>query len=165
MSERNYKTDFNTETGIFTKTFKDDKGVLTVDVNALPDISRQYIMGYGITQILNDCHSQEKVLDDIIRISQNKAEDLMAGIIRRRAGEGLGLGVNLEILTQAVANTQLDGDLEKAKEALAKFIPGEDDDEETAKKKKSRLRAIRNFGEVRAEIDKLSGKKFEDLLA
>jgi hypothetical protein len=161
--ERKYKTAFDVSTEIFTKSFVDGTE-LAVDISKLPEVSKLHIIGYGITQLMNDTHSGESDIGEIIKLSQQKAEDLANGVIRRRAGEGLGLGVNLEILTRAVAAVQFAGDEAKATEVLAKFIPSEDDDEETTKGKKARLRGIRNAGVIKAKIDELQGKNLGDLL-
>lgn len=161
--QRNYKTNFDTETEVFSKEFTDGTKI-EVDVSKLPEVSRLHVLGYGITQIMNDCHSGESDLGEIIRISSNKAEDLQNGIVRARRGEGLGLGVNIEVLTKALAAVQFKGNEEQASEALSKFIPDEDDDEEVVKKKKAKLRAIRNAGVVKAKIDELQGKTLDKLL-
>lgn len=163
MAERNYKTHWDDENYRFVKEFKDG-AKLEVVVNDLPQAAQDYLLGYGITQVMNDCHAGAKDLDEIKRLSEQKANDLQEGVIRRRSA-GLGIGVDIEKLTKALANVKFDGDAEKAKSALAEFVPDEEaDDEDTVKAKKARLRAIRNFGAIKMELDRLEGKTIDNLL-
>lgn len=166
MGKRNYETHFDPETRVFTKKFNDEnETTIRIDLNELPENAQRHVEGYGITQLENDCHAGEKSIPAMIEASRQKAEDLANGILRRRSS-GLGFGVNLEQLTQALANVQFGGDQDQAKAALAQFVPNEEeDDEELVKQKKARLRAIRNTGKVKAEIDRLNGKAPEDLLS
>ncbi len=164
MAERNYTTNWDAASQTFTKTFKNGEK-LEVNVSAMPEVSKHYLMGYGITQRMNDSHSGEKDLDEIIRISKKTSDDLMNGVIR--AARTGGIGVNFELLCQAVANAEpeLGGSVEKAKELLSKLLPADDDDEDTEKEKKAKLRAVRNYGPVKAELDKLQGKTLAGILA
>lgn len=165
MGKRNYETHYDPETRVFTKKFNDEnETTITVNVGELPQNSQSYIEGYGITQIENDCHAGAKSIEEMIAASRQKADDLSQGVIRRRSA-GLGIGVDLEKLTQALANTNFSGNVDQAREALAPFVPNEDeDDEELVKQKKARLRAIRNMGEIKVEIDRINGKSTSSLL-
>lgn len=155
--ERKYTTAWDAETEIFEKRFVDGTK-LEVDVSKLPEVSRQFVLGYGITQIMNDRHSGETEVAEIIKISQQTAEDLMNGVLRRRAA-GTGIGVNLDLLCKALANAEAEIESpEQARELLSKFLPEDDDDEDTIKQKKARIRAIKNYGPVKAEMDRLQGK-------
>lgn len=163
---KNYDTSYDPESRVYTKTFKDDPEnptIVSVALGELPGISQAYIEEYGVKQIGNDCHAGAKSMKEMIEETKRRFEDLSNGIIRRRAS-GLGLGVDLDKLTQALANVMFGGDVEQAKAKLAPFVPGEEDDEELSKKKKARLRAVRNLGEVRAEIDKIDGKSAASVL-
>lgn len=161
MAERNYTTTY--ENDVLVKEFKDGTKV-EVGYNDLPEASQVHVRRYGLTQLLNDCHAGAKTLEEMIKASVQKAEDLAQGVIRRRAA-GLGLGVDLEKLTQALANVKFKGDLDKAKASLEPFIPDDEaDDEDTVKNKKARLRAIRNFGAIKMELDRLEGKSLDKML-
>lgn len=165
MPERDYSTKW--EDGIWTKIFNDDPENPTqfqISFEDLPTVSQEYCKGYGITQAVNDRHAGAKTMKEKIEITRQMVQDLENGVIRRRA-TGLGLGVDLEKLTEALANVNFEGDQDKAKEALQQFIPdSEKDDEETVKEKKKRLRQIQNLGAIKVELDRMSGKSAEDLL-
>lgn len=166
MSERDYTTSW--EDGVWTKTFNDDPEnptVFQIKFDDLPEISQNYAKGYGLTQCINDRHAGAKSIKEKIESTRQMVEDLENGVIRRRAS-GLGLGVDLEKLTEALANVNYNGDKEQAKAALANFIPDmENDDEDLVKEKKKRLRQIQNLGAVKVELDRMSGKSAEDLLS
>lgn len=160
--EKRYSTDFNDESLTLTKELTDGRTV-RVSFNDLPAVSQKHIIGYGLTQLLNDCHSGETELDEIFRLSELKAKDLLAGDLRRRSG--LGLGVDFDLLCEAVARaSDKIADAEAAKQILSQFIPGEDDDEDTIKQKKAKIRQIANQGSVKVHLDELRGRTVEDVL-
>lgn len=162
---KKYDTEFDVSSYTLTKKFKDAEGTtVQISVKDLPENARDYVVEYGIRQIMNDCHASDKTIEEAIASTKQKAEDLQNGVIRRGGGGGLGLGVNLEQLTQALANVLFGGDLDQAKAKLEPFVPTEDDDEDTTKAKKARLRKIRGMGEIKMEIDRLAGKSTASLL-
>jgi len=59
-----------------------------VDVDKLPDVSKDFIFEYGMRQLLNDCHSQikkdEEGASDLVNGAvEAKLENLYNGIIKR----------------------------------------------------------------------------------
>lgn len=162
---KRYDTKWDSQTRTLTKTFKDpDETSISVSFDDLPANSQEYLQEYGLRQVLNDCHAGAQTMDEVIRLSKEKAEALQSGNLQRQSRGGIG--VDLDKLTQALANVKYSGDIEKAQDALANFVPDlENDDEDTVKKKKQHLRAIRNFGAIRQELDRIEGKSLDDMLA
>ena len=157
--EKRYSTNFDNESMVLTKELTDGR-VVSVAFNDLPEVSKQYIIGYGLTQTINDCHSGEKDLDEIFRLSELKVKDLQNGDLRRRSG--LGLGVDFDLLCEAVARaTPKLKDAAAAKEILSQFVPSEDDDEDTIKAKKAKIRQISSQGAVKMHLDELRGKSVD----
>jgi len=159
-----YSTSFNDETLTFTKEFIGGRSVV-VSFDDLPQKSQNHVIAYGLRQLHNDCHSGEKDIEEIFRLTSLKASDLMEGVIRQRAGAGVGVDIGLLAQALAAVSEKIET-VEQAEEILAAMLPDtEVDDDDTIKAKKAKIRQIANVGAVKAKLDELRGKTVDDVLA
>jgi len=77
---------------------------IEVDFDALPDVSKEYLIKYGLKQCFNDCHSSVKVggeddwMDKANAFVDIKLEKLESGELRREANAFTPLERELEKL-------------------------------------------------------------------
>lgn len=89
------------------------KTLLEVDFDALPEVSKQYIIAYGLKQKLNDCYAQHKAdgadPETCLGISKNMLEALAQGDIGKRQSQSDPAEKELLEILKTVAKAKIAG--------------------------------------------------------
>lgn len=98
---------------------KADRSV-AVDFGALPQVTQDFVVKYGLTQILNDCHSQltkdspDFSQENVMALVNKKLDALARGDLSRKRGEKTVSGDTVESMMFDIACEEIKAGLAKA---------------------------------------------------